>query len=314
LFGDSIPQNITNKLLEIFNSPAAFIVTMGVCLSFVLSYLSETIYWVYRGLGLPESFSYFEQQKATKLSNEIQSLVDLISTAEQEGIDSDDPELIEMETRRDELSEDYLNTFPPLDEILPTRFGNLLATAEYYPKLRYNIDAIQMWPRLRHVIPAENMIKIDQINHEMAFLINSSLLSVGLGLVSWLISVLQVFRGIANIITALFQSPRILFLTFISSLGTVLIFIILGFGFLVISWFFYQLSIPIASRYAEMYRCAFDLFRFKLSEQLRFGCPESTDKEANHWAIIHACLNSEPGAVPVAVPYKHPPLKEEDKS
>ena len=40
-----------------------------------------------------------------------------------------------------------------LDELMPTRLGNILKNAEVYPKLRYGIDSVLIWPRLYPLLP-----------------------------------------------------------------------------------------------------------------------------------------------------------------
>jgi hypothetical protein len=40
-----------------------------------------------------------------------------------------------------------------VDEVMPTTLGNVLRNAEYYPRDRYGIEAIVVWPRLYLVVP-----------------------------------------------------------------------------------------------------------------------------------------------------------------
>jgi len=43
-------------------------------------------------------------------------------------------------------------------EVMPTRLGNILKNAELYPTDRYQIDAVQVWPRLYGLLP-ENLVQ-----------------------------------------------------------------------------------------------------------------------------------------------------------
>lgn len=312
LFEDFIPTTLAQKIWDVFYTPAILIMSLAICLSFVLSYLSETVYWIYRGSLLKSKFFlYPEKHRSDRLKKEIQGLEKQIEVLER-AKDVDDPELKRLEIKKSMLSEYKQNNFPPDEKLLPTRFGNILAAAEYYPSIRYNINAEHMWPRLKQVIPPENMAKIDQVNHEMAFLVNSSLLSFFLGLFAWIGALYHFVILVIELLKFLLSLPVLHQANFIpTQIGGLVFFYILGLIFILSSWILYLLSIPMARRYAETYKCAFDLFRFQLSEQLRFGCPPTTISEHNHWAIIHAFLNSEEGAIPVKFNFKHNVKKSE---
>ncbi|MEU6719612.1 hypothetical protein ABZ897_49830 [Nonomuraea sp. NPDC046802] len=47
----------------------------------------------------------------------------------------------------------YLRYPLPGEPVLPTRLGNLLRSAEDYPRTRYGIDAVLVWPRLFPLLP-----------------------------------------------------------------------------------------------------------------------------------------------------------------
>src|SRR3954454_15044720 len=59
-----------------------------------------------------------------------------------------------------ERSEDeFQRRFPPFprhltkEQVAPTRLGNILLSAERYPRDRYGVASVRVWPRLFHLIP-----------------------------------------------------------------------------------------------------------------------------------------------------------------
>jgi hypothetical protein len=305
-FGDLVPPPLIDKLRLIFVSRAILILTLATCTSFGLSYLSETVYHYYRGEPWKNSWLNFEKSKATKKKEKIarlkQEMIALLSKG-----DNKSEHVIKLQREYSKLETEYSRSYPPLENVLPTRLGNILASAEIYPYQQYKIDSGQMWTRLKHVIPAVNMTQIDQVNHEMSFLINSSLLSILLGLASWT-GIIYVTAASLLRLLGFVETPQgidvSMIYQFLTSLG---LYLLLTVVFLGLGWFFYKISLPVAKRYAEMYRSAYDLFRFKLSEQLRFECPKSTEKEEqDHWDFINEFLTQqETGKILSPRPFKH---------
>ena len=116
LFGDMIPPDIVEKFRLIFGTRAVMIIIMAICTSFVLSYLSETIYWFYRGEFLPKGINHPEKGRAKKLQGDIETLTKKINELIQ--VDNSDPALIEAIENKKELVERYQYTFPPMEGIL----------------------------------------------------------------------------------------------------------------------------------------------------------------------------------------------------
>lgn len=102
-------------------------------------------------------------------------------------------ELIEkLEQMSFNLKAEYKLDYPsePLNA-MPTRFGNILRSAETYPNEHYGIDAVLMWPRLIQVIDPSYYNQIDQSNNSLAFIVNSMVLSLILAALCLLASVYQ---------------------------------------------------------------------------------------------------------------------------
>jgi hypothetical protein len=307
IFAPIVPFPMVESLKAIFGNSPTFIVAAAICASFALSYLIETIYSFYRGMFLSrfKIFSRYECSQLSKLATKIQNTKNEINKLKQSN--PEDPKLrIENNKLKDFLVEREINFPPDENIILPSRFGNILASAEAYPAYRYGMDAVHLWPRLQHLLPQENFDKVNQVNHEMALLINSSMLNL------WL----AVFCGLALLVQIL-----VLFYDWTTSIIPILpantIFPSYPFGliiyfagvpfFIAASWFFYRLSLPIALRYGTMYKAAFDLFRFKLFEQLRFNCPENREQEMQQWAVLCEFLTvgDIAGDLPIKLGYNH---------
>lgn len=148
--------------------------------------------------------------------------------------------------------------------ILPTRLGNVIRSFEYYPDKEYGMDAIVLWPRLVGVIDKEYAVSVDDAKTSFDFMLNSSVLS---GLTALAI----LAAGLANI-------PALL-----TDVGLVqwavemLLFILLSF------WF-YRLSMRSAASWGGMVKGAFDLYRNKLLEALGYGRkPGTREEERTLW-------------------------------
>ncbi len=183
------------------------------------------------------------------------------------------------------LTSEHDEKFPPSVElIMPTRFGNILRAAETYPGTRYSIDAVPIWGRMAHVIPADGMEKIDDAHNQCLFLLNMALLSCLFSILCFLVSAHQflVGREIGSLKT-LFD-------------GWIGIYLVLGSLALIIAWFFYEASLLNVSQYGSMIRTAYDLYRFDLLDALRFELPTTLESEKQTWRkISNFMTGNEPG-------------------
>jgi hypothetical protein len=62
-------------------------------------------------------------------------------------------------------------------ELMPTRIGNILKSAELYAGYRYRADAIMVWPRLYHLFPDRFVRSVDEARATLEFLLVVSALS-----------------------------------------------------------------------------------------------------------------------------------------
>ena len=140
----------------------------------------------------------------------------------------------------------------PLEEwlIMPTRLGNIIRSFEYYPKREYGIDGAEMWPRLIGCMDKEYATTVDDAKTSCDFFITSSMLSAIL--------------SAAFIIVALSRPVAI------TGRQVFLATIVKGLTFAVLSYALYLLAIPRAQEWGKTCRSAFDLYRWKLLEQLGY--------------------------------------------
>jgi hypothetical protein len=197
--------------------------------------------------------------------------------------------------------------FPPsVKQIMPTRFGNILKAAEMYPATRYNIDSVQLWGRLSHVIPDSGMRKIDHANNQSLFLLNSTLLASAYAVLCIIFSLYQ---------WMLLKIPHHNSLFF--SIGTKLCDIDLQkniFGELVlavlasgVAWVFYEASLFNVNQFGDMIRTAYDLYRFNLLDALRLPLPVSLDDEKQTWLLVSQFMVGNDKFGKVHFEYEHPP-------
>lgn len=148
--------------------------------------------------------------------------------------------------------------FIPADErrIMPTRLGNVFATIEEYPSVRYGMDGMVFWPRLVPMIPDQYaaLIANEKINFD--FLINLSLLSV----------VLTVETLIA---VAFFGQDAVLALY--------------GVGFALLSYALYRAATMNIIAMGELTKSAFDLFRYDLLKKMKLTVPATIEEERELW-------------------------------
>lgn len=177
--------------------------------------------------------------------------------------------------------------------ILPTRLGNVIRSFEYYPEREYGMDAIVLWPRLISVIDKDYAASVDDAKTSFDFMLNSSVLS-GLTAVAILIA------GLANV-------PAL-----VVDVGVArwVVEIVL---FIILSFWFYRLSMRSAASWGGMVNGAFDLYRNKLLEALGYGRkPATREQERTLWDGISLQMllgNSRSGPRPQDYsPSPSPPL------
>lgn len=197
------------------------------------------------------------------------------------------------------------------DAVLPTRFGNILKSSEQYAGENYRIDSVVVWPRLIHVIAPEYYRKLDESNNNLAFIINCMVLAMVLAFLSLGATAYQRYQNngwaasaaVTQIQQQALGAPEVdgenevagapqatpdiqaegggrSALLYLASTGV----------FVSIAWFFYNVSLPAARQYGNLFRSAFDLFRFDLLTQLRLPLPDDEGSDAFLWEQLSGFL------------------------
>ncbi len=133
----------------------------------------------------------------------------------------------------------------PLDERLymPTTLGNLLRSAEEYPKVRYGLDAIVCWPRMWLLMPKETLEALAEAREQ---------LNAAARLMLW---------SILFTIWTLWADWAALSLVLLPAA--------------------YLRMLNAAESYGYLIRSAFDIHRFKLYESLNWPLPQGPAQEAD---------------------------------
>ncbi len=153
------------------------------------------------------------------------------------------------------------------DLILPTRLGNVIRSFEYYSNREYGIDSIEIWPRLVAVIPKDYAVSIDDTKTTFDFMMNCSLLSIML--------------SFTILVTGLLY-PAPLF-----SITPAIYWIIKIVSLVLLSYFFYLISINRADAWGLLVKSAIDLYRWDLLKKLGYKQdPKQRKDERELWGEI----------------------------
>lgn len=290
---------------------------IAVIIGFTLTSLNTYIYKLFEGYILIKQLSFFrsvEVKRARQLRNKRDVIRKKISQLEHRLTAWDNakmPQRSERETNliqarmqnliaeRDTISADYDQQYPPYENlILPTRFGNILRASETYPRTRWGIDAVTMWPRLIYAVSIapkgdEYLTKVDISNDQCSFLLNSSLLSgffSGLALLTAIYQILLLYLRSRGVNELLYFIPINHAINVYQQ--RIVIYMVVGLMALGVFWFFYTASLYNVSQYANLIRSTYDNFHLNLLKTLRLDdlapdeLPKDTEAEKEIWRRV----------------------------
>lgn len=147
-----------------------------------------------------------------------------------------------------------------LQTVRGTKLGNVIEAYNYYPFKRYQIEPNIFWPRLRKVITPEYLSQVQESRILLDFLLTMATLA---GVYAFL---------------ALMVGPWLWF--------NRTLWLLLAAVAIIISLFFYRLSIGAAFELGEMVRSCFDLFRLDLMTALQRPRPTTLADEQAQWVEL----------------------------
>lgn len=158
--------------------------------------------------------------------------------------------------------EQIYQRFPPADlrnQAMPTRVGNILLSSEIYPRARYGIDAVLVWPRLYQVMPNNVRDTVAAARAPMDQLV--SLLACGLTFAA------------AGTATALVLLPWYAAPACFAA----------GIALAIVSyWGLVSACVP----YAETIKASFDVYRQSLLTAIGWQVAPSLEAEQYQWAQV----------------------------
>lgn len=287
-FSPLLPQDFIMNVqgaLSPLNEKGLIVLLIATMMGFTLTSLNTYIYKLFEGYVLFQYLTplrHLEMRRARRIRNQRDALNMQIRRIEktqtgwslagmpersEKKMKRIDDRIDRLTNQRDALAAEYELRYPPKDElIMPTRLGNILRAAEAYPQSRYYVDSVALFPRMVVAIDKDYMGHMDTANDQCSFLLNSSLLS----------AVFAVFAFLASLYLYFFPS--------VDHPG--LVYLLTGFVTLAIAWFFYNASLMNVSKYGNLIRSAYDLFRFNLLKKLRLPLPTDNRSEKETWKKV----------------------------
>ncbi|MGH8068980.1 MAG: hypothetical protein ACRERE_27845 [Candidatus Entotheonellia bacterium] len=188
-------------------------------------------------------------------------------------MDTTDPRYSRISDKWAEIGKEFNSQFPrEKSSVLPTKLGNVIKSFENYPLDQYGIDAVVLYPRLISKIDKDYAEIIADSKTNLDFMINNSLLSTVLAASILLIRLINPSQ-VAQLWMLTVPAPWVWLLHIVVFMG--------------LAYAFYCLSVGRASAWGSMVKGAFDLYRWRLLEQLGYKrAPKTTQEEYAQWFHI----------------------------
>lgn len=223
---------------------APYLVAIGIFIGFILSLLDEPIYEVLEGrTGWPKWLAKWRQRRWQTLVDEKYKLQDRLA--------EDNPDYAECWAVLRQFPVDA-STDTPI-AAMPSRIGNVIASYEQYPLLRYKMDDVFYWPRLWLLLDNDARNAID---NQWASV--DAILYTGVGVAT--LGALYFLLGLISFPAALFRQGGS-----ISGVGRPLVEVVVGVALLSLFFVCIRIAVPGLLSAGENYKSVFDLYRSKLT-------------------------------------------------
>lgn len=236
-----------NSYLQIGYGVIAFIIV--ILITVFLDLLQPLMLRIYEGYWSGPILRWLRKYRTRKFQKIVQRYKDRFNIlakkkAKDEALDKELNEL-------DNLEASLIHWPIESKDIMPTRVGNILKSAEVYAKKHYDLDAVTIWSRLYFVLPDVIRDNLDFRCRTVNMLLRLSTMSIAFALF-W---------------TTYYLLHRLWALAMIGIVGFILY------------WICYQGTVQASKRYGNLIRIAFDLYRFDLYRSLHWPLPNKLSDE-----------------------------------
>ncbi|MBB5955517.1 hypothetical protein FHS29_002098 [Saccharothrix tamanrassetensis] len=239
----------------------------------------------------------------------------------------------QVRDRRAEVQQKLFLWYPqPPGDVQPTAMGNVVRAAEQHPSTRYKLDAVVLWTRLQPLLPKDfaETVKDAKVSVDLLLTMAGFLPLFGVPLTWWLVWRLPRIEGLAAWLTvfaiavcafALCRAAPRMTPVVAAGAGFLVVHTFTGFwhpvlraevgllwtaALFVLSYLLYRNATHATLAYTERLRTAFDLYRWKLLEELRLKLPETLAEERKAWSGLSQFLYRGGTTDPTALHYEHP--------
>jgi hypothetical protein len=266
--------NLLKEGLEKFLPAALALLLSALLLGWLTDRLADAIYRLYEGRDFwPDQF---RNERIEQIGKDVKNLLAEAKKAKEnkeKAKENNRWKEIWAELRRYPVDE---NGTPYASR--PTLLGNILAAYEDYPLSRYGMDSVFFWPRLWLALPRETRQEIDREWAPADGLLNMSVVSYSVGLVSLLAGAVMGLGYGLGLTPSLWHGFQIPFSRVDASWFW-------GFAAVFSGYLFYRMSIPFHLRNGETFKSVFDLYR-DLLKPMVVGQSEEPEKWQRTWAYL----------------------------
>ena len=232
-------------------------------------------YWGIR--PIPQAIRYQRivryQLLCQKLNRDVSSTKKLLAAWERADLETTLSARAPVRSKLDEADRVRYMFPADLDEVMPTRLGNVLRRAESQAGSQYGIDALQAVPHLLLIAPTNHIDYVNDQRSQLDLAIRMTFISV-----------------VAAATAIIFLWPY----------GAWVLIALIPYGLAYLS---YRGSIVAAGHYGSALETLINLNRFALYQQLHMRLPASTENEQEANATLRDLLRYMPDTT---IHYKHP--------